>query len=292
MLDARSGQVLKNISLPGGPSAVAVVPQTGRVFVSSSRTNTVTMLDVGSGTIVRTIALGSGALAVDGEIGHVFIADGSGDTVSTLDARTGDVVRTTRIGRYPGNLVVDVRSGRVFVPIMQGNSVGVLDARSGRLVRIVPTGKEPTAVVVNARLNRVFVVTTGGGRGWGSVDVLDATRGTLLRTIPLRGMGMPKAAAVNERTGHVLITDEISDTVTVLDAAHGAILQTVPVDGLPLAILVDERSARAFVVNFDVGADKQTGVVGGVLARIQAFLGRGAGGASRGTVSVLSGRVL
>jgi DNA-binding beta-propeller fold protein YncE len=74
-------------------------------------------------------------------------------------------------------------------------------------------GQNPTALAVDVHTRRVFVVNqgplyrNGAGTAWGygSVSMLDATTGTLLRTT--RVGQNPRAVAIDERTGRVFVAD-------------------------------------------------------------------------------------
>jgi YVTN family beta-propeller protein len=91
ILDARSGSVLHTVALAQGPSgagmplwsmAVAVDGRTGRAFVANSDANSVSVLAVRTGTVLRTIVVGvhPRAMAVDERTGRAFVAN-SGGTV-------------------------------------------------------------------------------------------------------------------------------------------------------------------------------------------------------------------
>lgn len=62
----------------------------------------------------------------------------------------------------------------------------------------------------------------------------------------------PIGVAVDERTGHVFVTDGaglIGHTVTMLDLHLRRVLRIIPVGPGPIAVAVDRRAARAFVCN-------------------------------------------
>src|ERR671936_46525 len=136
----------------------------------------------------------------------------------------------------------------------------VHSANAGSMVRTIAVGRNPLAVAVDERIGRAFVLNNAGN----SVSMLDTATGTLLRTVAV-GRD-PLALAVDERTGHVFVAknelglqDQLSlalnccprgkGSVTVLDARSGAIQRTVHVGLSPLAIGVDQRTGRAFVIN-------------------------------------------
>ena len=86
----------------------------------------------------------------------------------------------------------------------------MLDAVSGRILRTVPVGLAPLALAVDTRSRRVFVVNRGSYDVIkfytirdGSLSVLDALTGTVLRTVPLPGNAGP--AVVDEHTGRAFV---------------------------------------------------------------------------------------
>jgi DNA-binding beta-propeller fold protein YncE len=252
---------------------IAVDEQVGRAFVvsygSDSRTGRLSMLDTCSGAIVRTVTVGllPQGVAVDERTGRVFVAgeDSSGvGNVAVLDAMSGRVLRTVAVGQAPGPMAVDQRTGRAFVINQNSDSVSVLDTHSGALVRTTNLGRDLFAVAVDEQTGRVFVANdidlrANGGVSVpnGSVSILDATSGRLVRSVTV-GM-FPTAVAVDARSGRVVVASKGpvdsnlvplgNGTVTVLDARSGAVLRTVAVGTFPVAIAVDERAGRAFVVN-------------------------------------------
>ncbi|HTD77687.1 MAG TPA: YncE family protein, partial [Chloroflexota bacterium] len=56
--------------------AIAVDERRGRVFVANTRSDSVSVLDAGSGALLRTVVVGAGpsAAAVDERIGKVFVS--------------------------------------------------------------------------------------------------------------------------------------------------------------------------------------------------------------------------
>jgi YVTN family beta-propeller protein len=242
------------------PTAVVVDARTRRVFVANMRSNTVSMLDAASGTVLATITVAPhpSALAVATTVGRIFAVsdrvtpDGAG-RVSVLDATSGRQLRTVAVGRGPHTLAVHEHTGRVFVTNQVDASVSLLDARSGRLLRTVAVGQGPHALAVHKRAARVFVTNAGDG----SVSVLDARTGHVLRT-SIVGLS-PLAVAVVESLKRVFIANGglwysgyqvTRGTVSVLLDEHtGAVVRTVPVGRNPGPLAVDERTGYVFVAN-------------------------------------------
>ncbi len=286
VLDTRSGRHVGTIHVNGNPSTMAVNERTGRVFVYSDGdgfpgyTKLVSTLDGASGRLLRAVAVahdprgqhpsqGAGDIVVDEQSGRVFVSSPYAESVSMLDATSGRLLRAVggthpgpiAVDTHPGPIAVDTHTRRVFV--LNGGSgtsngtVSILDSATGRVLGSTPVGRLalPVTPVVDMRTGRVFVANDGGGTG--SVSVLDARSGALLRTVTVGPH--PFAMAVDGRSGRVFVTSLGAmdaagyltgpGSVSVLDARGGALLRTLPVGVEPAVIAVDEHAGRAFVVN-------------------------------------------
>lgn len=252
LLDARTGAVTLTValSITDSPDALAIDSQTGNAFITTT-TDKVLTYSPARGRIIQitTVAPRPAALAVDGAAGRVLVASsGPPSAISILDTHSGQLLSTiplrTPLFLSPYGLAVDEVTGRAFAlnrgtynpatgePTGRG-SVLVLDSRTGRLLRTVPLGSDPGVVAVDARRGRVFVLNGGTASNMngavhphddGSISVLDAVTGAVLRTIPAGGN--PGLAAVDPQSGRL--------TVAGVRAARGA--QTLPMSGYVLVI--------------------------------------------------------
>jgi YVTN family beta-propeller protein len=197
------------------------------------------------------------ALAVDPRSGHLFVANSFDDTVTMLDARTGRVLHTTSVGGYPDQLQINPRTERVFVLNQIDGSVSVLDARTGALQRTLTLSVGPAQAVDHQTPDIfVFdgVTGVGGTRpipghvGTNLVAVLDAPGGSRLQIIawsPQPGWGL----AVDGATERLFVPDMATDRVDLFDAVHGQYLRSVRVGANPVAVALDPRTRRAFVAS-------------------------------------------
>jgi DNA-binding beta-propeller fold protein YncE len=89
--------------------------------------------------------------------------------------------------------------------------VSVLDTRTGSVLSTTTVGMTPQAIAIDAHAERVYIANAGvqDGRGVvtvrGSVSVLDARSGALLRTLTA-GLS-PQAVGVDERSGRAFVVD-------------------------------------------------------------------------------------
>jgi YVTN family beta-propeller protein len=286
VLDAARGTVLRTLSVASIDAAVD--ERSSHVFVAGD--DALTMLDARSGRVLDTERLSAGyaqGIAVDPRTQRAFVTNFGDDTVSVADTTSGHVVRVLRVGRVPVAVAVDVRTGRAFVTNNGSGSVSMLDARSGALLRTIPVGPTPARVVVAERVGRVFIVHGRGGNvatpagvfagpSWGGTTMLDARTGAVLRRIaiggsPLDDVGYATATniAVDESGGHVFVINQSTrdrtgnptgGSVSVLDDRTGQVRQTIAVGLNPIALAVDEASARLFVVSTNSGCIRRTSI--------------------------------
>jgi len=277
MVFARGGdgtaahRVLTTVAIGSNPSAIAVDPTSGHVFVAGADSGTVRMLDGGAGTMARTVTVGQdpSALAVDPATHRVFVCNI--DTVSVLDARSSALVATVPVGANPFGIVVDVPDRRVFTVNPIDGTVDMLDAATGTILRRTRVGLRPVSAALDARARRLLVADSGGG----TVSVLDARTGAVVGTISIGAH--TAAVAIDARTGRAVVgyADSEEDNaglagpgLSVVDTRHLAVVRNLGQSQVPhgvAAIAVDERTARAFVVNHNTDAvavlDTRTGAL-------------------------------
>jgi YVTN family beta-propeller protein len=288
VLEAMSGHLVQEIPAHVSPLGAVVARHSGHLFVTTAQ---VGLFSSGTGGVLKVVrgqvaplAMAPGmplAVAVDERANRVIVVgDADGGTVSVLDATSGRLVHRGVIGMVliGHSLAVDEATGRAFVSTANlaadKGSVYVFDSHSGRPLHTIVLPTMPVGMTVDERTGHVFVSTMGPaalipsgpgfGRqaipvstGHGSVVMLDARRGSVIRSVPV-GIG-PGAMAVDARRHHLLVTnvgamDSAGNPlgpgrVSVLDTRSGAVLRTVPVGLAPGDVAVDERAGRAFVLN-------------------------------------------
>ncbi len=172
-------------------------------------------------------------------------------------ARMPEVCAST-VGPHPAALVIDEQVGRVFV-LNQGTarqrggvSVSILDAATGAVLRTTPVGQSPASLAVDARTHRVFVLSAGANAssapGSARLTTLDARTGRPLRSASPGALSGPIAVA--GRLGRLFAIKPVATgyRLAMLDATSLAIQQTSTLFYQPLALALDERHGRVFVV--------------------------------------------
>jgi len=132
---AAAALVASSLLLVVGASPVQAAP--GRAYVSSSRANTVSVVDTATNAIVTTIPIGHGpdGLAVTPDGSRVYVANADG-TVSVIDTASNTVVATVTVGGRPSWVTIAPDGTRAWVTGFDRTSV--VDTASNTVVGTVP----------------------------------------------------------------------------------------------------------------------------------------------------------
>jgi peptide/nickel transport system substrate-binding protein len=207
------------------------------------RSNSVGVLDAGSGAIKDAVELPARPTAVAAGLGYVWAVSADSDTVYAINPETNTVYDKIEVGKAPGGIAVG--GGYVWVTNSLTGSVSQIDPDrlSGfcrrlampygtcGVVQAISVGKGPTGVAVAG--GHVWVANTLDR----TVSKIRASDGKFLDTYPA-GTD-PGAVAVDLDEAAVWVASKSSDTVVKLNPRNGQLLRKIQVGHLgPHAIAV------------------------------------------------------
>lgn len=179
-------------SAPTGLEPTADKVRIDAMGVAKQGTISVVDLASGKVTATIQVGRHPTALALDTEGQRLFVANTNDDSVSVIDLKRGKVVRTfglrpfaTKVdGLAPTALVFDQASKRLYVALGGVNAVAVLEAKRGKVLGLIPTGWYPNTLALDAGRGKLMVGTMLGVGSGSSVDGPDhryvhANRGTV-----------------------------------------------------------------------------------------------------------------
>lgn len=274
-----AGPVIGTVTVGATPLGIAVDARAGRAFVVNNGDDSITVLDTRSGAVLRTVPVGAGptAAVVDERGGRVVVVDSNSSAseqtgqfyllrpqfsgapgLAMLQASNGRLLGETPASVSLAGAAVDERHGRIFVsmtgetlPFMDSDgSVGIL--RSGRggdaVTPLADVPGTPLAMAADGQANRVIVASDAQG---GTLSVIDAASGRLVRRAVVGPFLPGQALAVDERTGRVFaITSDLAankGSVCMFSTQTGQLLRTVALDSAAAAVVADEQSGHVFV---------------------------------------------
>jgi YVTN family beta-propeller protein len=263
MLRRKPVVVLRVGALIGLFVARSAPAQSVCAFVSNAGDNTVSIVDLGSGAIRKTIGVGKrpGAVAATPDRRFLYVSDTNDpdesedrtpdvrDTLSVIDTQRGEVVDRIQVGRSPHGAAVSPDGTQVVAANTFDGTLSVIDTETNEVVRTVAAGDFPVLPAMTSDGARLFV-SEGGAH---AVLVIDTTSFDTIAAIPVaeapRGIAFSpdgrKAFVAHLYGAQVSVIDTESLTVTnnIPLGTHGFMVTTSPLRGELYVGLIEGRVA-------------------------------------------------
>jgi len=244
LLDARTGRVLRRISIAGAPRHLQLAAAGGPVLVPAEPVNRLLELGLPRGG-VRSIPVGAHPhdAAADGR--RVFVANEFGQSVSVIQ---GSRVIAS-IGGFAQPAGVASLGAKVAVVDVRLNSVTLIDARALAVTGRLAAGAGPTHDVAGLG-GRLYVIDTRGGAVFSY-----QTRPTFRLLNRFSLPGAPYGVAIDRARGRLWVALTAKDELVEL-ATGGQSLRVLGVyetGRQPNTVAVDPRDGRVFVADAGPG---------------------------------------
>jgi YVTN family beta-propeller protein len=155
------------------PYAAAVLPDGRRALVSNETTGTVSVVDLATAKVVKSITAG-GHLAHPEAIvapkgGRAYVTVTNKDRVAVIDTKKLKVVKNVNVGVKAGigtnPNALAFHNKRLYVTQGGADRITVVDATRLRVAGAIPTGRYPTDVRVSRKGTLVWLTAKGLGTG-------------------------------------------------------------------------------------------------------------------------------
>src|SRR5713226_7130086 len=211
-----------------------------RAYVINEFSNTVSVIDTATNTVVATITIGTAvpfgvAITPDGT--RAYVTHVGDNTVSVIDTATTTVVATIPVGAVPVGLVpegvaITPDGTRAYVTNALDNIVSVIDTATNTVVATISVAVAPVGVAITPDGTRAYVTNAGDT----TVSVIDTATSTVVATIPVGAV--PFGVAITPDGTRAYVTNSGDTTVSVIDTATSTVVATIPVGAVPLGVAI------------------------------------------------------
>ncbi|WP_245005834.1 MULTISPECIES: YncE family protein [Rhodococcus] len=209
------------------------------------------------------------AVAVDPDLGRAYVTSSYGGAISVIDTVTGSVTKTVTLsdknpdGTRPAinDVAVDPVTHRVYFADYRTGIIRVLDPNAADSVTdlVVHADATPTKLAFDAKRGLLYVADT---------NLISESYGRTLWQIDVRNGGAPTPVVrgsdiypveldVNDDNGYVYMTDTRTTNVWVIDPTPGRIqvLDKITLSGDTIAsgVVVDSAAGIAYVADVKQG---------------------------------------
>jgi YVTN family beta-propeller protein len=247
-VSADTGRMIRNITLWGGLSDIAIRDAGDRMYVLDMSADE--LLAIHPETM-QVSAVGDGGRSVRGmaynsamdEL-YVVSAYTDGDRARVFDGETLRQVDSIGTGGSTAAVGVDPAHNIAYIAVGWGDQVLVADGIRHSIVREgIPVATGPSGVAVNPMTRQVFVV----GETSNTVTVIDGDTNAVLANV--RVDDSPRKVAVNQSLNRAYVTNSGSDTVSVIDGVSLSVVDSFHVGSDPQGIAVSPTTNEIYVAN-------------------------------------------
>jgi YVTN family beta-propeller protein len=229
----------------------------GMLYVIDTATRAVTPVTVGN--YPRGVAVNH-----DGS--RIYVANALSQSVSVIDGATNTLVATvTGFRGFPWGVAVSPVSNRLYVTNVYGiysndEDIKVVDTATNQIVAgggVSQLGGLPMGIAVSPDGTRLYVADYGSGpsgRVWAIDPALMGSAGAVVATVAVGPS--PFGIAVTPDNKHVYVSNSGANTVSVIDAttvSSGASSAMITVGNSPQGVSVSSDGNTVFVANWGSG---------------------------------------
>jgi YVTN family beta-propeller protein len=240
------------IRVANNPFAIAFNSNTKMLYVTNTRSNTVSVIDTLTNNIISNITVGNFpyAITIDSFQNTIYVANERSNTVSVIDGSTNRIVDTIGVDAGPIDIVVNSDTGRVYTANFCSNTISVIIASTNTLLKNITLGERPDncndfamGIALNTFTNMIYVAN----RDSNTIYVIDGNTDNIVDRI---FMYRPVSLAVNPLTNTIYSVSSDSNIVNVIDGYSNIVMDNeIPVDINPNIIIVNPSTNMLYVTN-------------------------------------------
>jgi YVTN family beta-propeller protein len=212
------------------------------LFVAALGNNTVEVIDVKSGKVVRSIAglAEPQGIIYQPEKKHLWVANGSDGKVRIFDALTFQPLRTIELGDDADNIRRDAASQHIFVGYGSGG-IAVFNS-DGAKVADMRLGAHPESFQLEKNGPRMFVNLPHLQK----IAVIDRAQSRVVASWSTDDAQSNFPMALDEADGRLFIVCRRPAVLLVLDTKSGAVVAKLPTVGDSDDVFYDEKRKRIY----------------------------------------------
>ena len=102
-------------------------------------------------------ALMIGTLALPASAAEIWVSNEKDDTISVIDVESLEVVRTIPTGERPRGITFSKDFSRLYVCASDSDAVQVMDPETGKILHELPSGEDPEQFVLHPDDRRLYI---------------------------------------------------------------------------------------------------------------------------------------
>ena len=234
------------------PTGIAINGTYAYVTNQAASGTTVSVINIATGAVVKTITVGSqpSAVAISPTAKRAYVTNRASGTVTVINTDTNTVVGSAiRVGTAPQDVAVNSAGTQVFVANNGSSSVSVIEPALNNRVTTISLGfgnSAPTAIALSADGTRAYVThrtITGGG----AVSIINTSTKKVISTVAVGSSPQDVAVAGSK----VYVANYNGSSVSVINTAANNSVTTLNVGSKPTSLAVSPDGSMVVVARDD-----------------------------------------
>ena len=199
-------------------------------------------------------------LSVDQNSGLVYVTNPKLDTISVIDGKKNDLVKTIKVADEPLDIVVNSQNNLFYVThpninnisvIQGGNLMHILNPFNKQItinqgvfdnkIKSISLNYSPFSLGLDSVHSKLYVTSPN------TISVIDTNTNKILETIKVKFT--PYEIFVDMQSNKVYVPDSAGNTVSVIDGTNYKILKTTTVGKNPNSIAFNPNDNKVYVAN-------------------------------------------
>ncbi len=218
-------------------------------YVANTNSDSVSVIDTASYTVVTTIPVGSiphgVTITPDGR--HAYVANYGSGTVSVIDTSSNTVTATVGVGAGPYGVAISLDGTHAYVSNGNSSTVSVINTSSNTVSATVAVGAQAAGIAITPDGTRVYVDNEFAG----SVSVIDTSSNSVVATIAVGPYPVGIVISPDGTRAYTAVGQDqnTNGSVAVIDTASNTITATVQVGPAPTLLAITPDGTRVYVAN-------------------------------------------
>lgn len=235
-------QTIKLEGKAGNLDHLAVDAKGERLFVANKPNNSLDVIDLKSGKVIKQIPDQGkvSGVAFSEELNRVYVGNGTG-TCNAFDGGSYQLVFSTKLAKADN---VNYHAGKRLVYVAHGNTLSALDAKSGAVKAAIALPGDAHGFWIDEKGGKLFVSLTKPSQ----VGVIDLAKNELVEKFPFSLAAGNSPLAYDAEAGRILVGCRKEPLVVVLDAKTGKEMAGVAIPPGIDDLLFDRGSGRLYAI--------------------------------------------
>jgi YVTN family beta-propeller protein len=223
---------------------------TGLLFVSSERTDSVVIVDPETNRILKYLKTSRRPRDMHFNTAHtyLYIACADDDAIDIIDVAKLEVVGRLTASN-PRAFGISEKLRRIYVPNLEGSSLSVIDMNQNVIIEEVPTGRGPDEVFVSEDGHFIYVASAAGD----FIHLVDADKRHVVENLVVGTR--PRRFAATPDGKELWVSSELSGEVHIIDREKFTIagkIEFLPpgvrkTDVMPIDLVITKDGKTAYV---------------------------------------------